>query len=72
MKHVPAELAAHAAGVSAATIRKWVQRGKLTRHRDGFDLNELLACVDSRDFDALLSRAGIKPEDRPACRLQPP
>jgi esterase/lipase superfamily enzyme len=29
---VPTELAALAAGVSAATIRKWASRGKLTRY----------------------------------------
>ena len=29
---VPTELAALAAGVSTATIRKWASRGKLTRY----------------------------------------
>ncbi|SDG48932.1 hypothetical protein SAMN05216553_108308 [Lentzea fradiae] len=29
---VPTDLAALAAGVSAATIRKWASRGKLTRY----------------------------------------
>jgi hypothetical protein len=29
---VPTELAALAAGVSVATIRKWASRGKLTRY----------------------------------------
>lgn len=72
MNRVSTALAAHAAGVSPATIRKWVQRGRLTRHPDGFDLLELAACADSRDVDALLSRAGVKPVDRPACHLRPP
>lgn len=42
---VPTELAAMAAGVSAATIRKWASRGKLTRYgspgRAEYDLEEL-------------------------------
>ena len=42
---VPTELAALAAGVSAATIRKWASRGKLTRYgtpgRAEYDLEEI-------------------------------
>ncbi|MEU3227829.1 hypothetical protein ABZ695_32325 [Streptomyces sp. NPDC006976] len=42
---VPTELAALAAGVSPATIRKWVSRGKITRfgspQRAEYDLDEL-------------------------------
>ncbi|MEV0916165.1 hypothetical protein AB0I93_18170 [Streptomyces sp. NPDC049967] len=42
---VPTELAALAAGVSQATIRKWVSRGKITRYgspqRAEYDLDEL-------------------------------
>ena len=42
---VPTELAALAAGVSAATIRKWASRGKLTRYgtagRAEYSLDEL-------------------------------
>jgi hypothetical protein len=42
---VPTELAALAAGVTAATIRKWASRGKLTRYgspgRAEYDLDEL-------------------------------
>jgi len=42
---VPTELAALAAGVSAATIRKWASRGKLTRYGSPghaeYDLDEL-------------------------------
>jgi phage terminase Nu1 subunit (DNA packaging protein) len=43
---VPTELAALAAGVSQATIRKWASRGKLTRYgtpgRAQYDLDELM------------------------------
>lgn len=46
---VPTELAAMAAGISAATIRKWASRGKLTRYgersRAQYDLDEILALV---------------------------
>ncbi len=42
---VPTELAALAAGVPAATIRKWASRGKLTRYgtagRAEYSLDEL-------------------------------
>ncbi|MEU9456544.1 hypothetical protein [Streptomyces sp. NPDC048277] len=42
---VPTELAALAAGVSQATIRKWASRGKITRYgspqRAEYDLDEL-------------------------------
>lgn len=42
---VPTELAALAAGVAVATIRKWASRGKLTRYgsprRAEYDLDEL-------------------------------
>jgi len=43
---VPTELAALAAGVTEATIRKWASRGKLTRYgspgRAQYDLDELV------------------------------
>jgi hypothetical protein len=43
---VPTELAALAAGVSEATIRKWASRGKITRYgspgRALYDLDELM------------------------------
>ncbi|HWM02862.1 MAG TPA: transcriptional regulator [Actinophytocola sp.] len=46
---VPTELAALAAGVTQATIRKWASRGKLTRYgrpgRAEYDLNELYQLV---------------------------
>ncbi|MFH8620068.1 hypothetical protein ACH4E8_34005 [Streptomyces sp. NPDC017979] len=42
---IPTNVAALAAGVSEATIRKWVSRGKLTRYgipgRSEFDIQEL-------------------------------
>lgn len=42
---VPTNVAALAAGVSEATIRKWVSRGKITRYgapgRSEFDIEEL-------------------------------
>lgn len=48
---VPTELAALAAGVSPATIRKWASRGKITRYgspqRAEYDLDELFELVSS-------------------------
>ncbi len=43
---VPTKVAALAVGVSEATIRKWVSRGKITRYgapnrRSEFDIDEL-------------------------------
>ncbi len=47
---VPTELAALAAGVAVATIRKWASRGKLTRYgspgRAEYDLDELRELVE--------------------------
>jgi hypothetical protein len=49
---VPTQLAALAAGVSEATIRKWASRGKLTRYgrpgRAEYDLAELYHIVAGR------------------------
>jgi len=49
---VPTELAALAAGVSVATIRKWASRGKLTRYgtpgRAAYDLEELADLAERR------------------------
>ena len=49
---VPTQLAALAAGVSEATIRKWASRGKLTRYggpgRAEYDLDEILALLVSK------------------------
>jgi hypothetical protein len=46
---VPTQLAALAAGVTEATIRKWASRGKLTRYgragRALYDLDEILPLV---------------------------
>ncbi|TDC98382.1 hypothetical protein [Actinomadura sp. 7K507] len=46
---VPTELAALAAGVGVATIRKWASRGKLTRYgssrRAEYDLDELYELI---------------------------
>lgn len=55
---VPTQLAALAAGVPEATIRKWATRGKLTRYgspgRAVYDLDELyeLLVARSRTTDA--------------------
>jgi hypothetical protein len=50
---VPTELAAMAAGVTEATIRKWASRGKLSRYgrpgRAEYDVQELIEIVASRD-----------------------
>jgi hypothetical protein len=50
---VPTQLAALAAGVPEATIRKWASRGKLTRYgRPGkaeYDIEELYALVLDRE-----------------------
>lgn len=49
---VPTQLAALAAGVPEATIRKWASRGKLTRYgrpgRAEYDLDEVYALVVER------------------------
>lgn len=46
---VPTQLAAMAAGVTEATVRKWASRGKLTRYgrpgRAEYDLDELYQLV---------------------------
>lgn len=49
IRTVPTQLAALAAGVPEATIRKWASRGKLTRYggprRAEYDLREVAALV---------------------------
>ncbi|MFI1019061.1 hypothetical protein [Streptomyces sp. NPDC020965] len=49
---LPTRVAALAAGVSEATIRKWVSRGKITRYgtpgRSEFDIDELTQIVMRR------------------------
>ena len=51
-RRVPTDLAALAAGVSEATIRKWASRGKLTRHgspgRAEYDLDEVCDLVNGK------------------------
>jgi hypothetical protein len=53
---VPTQLAALAAGVSEATIRKWASRGKITRYgspgRAQYDLDELLERVAGKTESA--------------------
>lgn len=48
-RRVPTALAAMAAGVSEATVRKWASRGKLTRYgtpgKAEYDIDELIALV---------------------------
>lgn len=49
---VPTKVAALATGVSEATIRKWVSRGKITRYgtqgRSEFDIDELTEIARQR------------------------
>jgi hypothetical protein len=51
---VPTQLAAMAAGVTEATIRKWASRGKLTRYgrpgRAEYDLDEILRLFADEDL----------------------
>jgi len=46
---VPTEIAALAAGVTQATIRKWASRGRLTRYgqpgRAQYDLDEVILII---------------------------
>jgi hypothetical protein len=53
---VPTGLAALAAGVTSATIRKWASRGKITRfgtpQRAMYDINELMHLVGGVDVDS--------------------
>jgi hypothetical protein len=53
---VPTGLAALAAGVTAATIRKWASRGKIRRfgtpRKALYDLDELMLLVDGRDKES--------------------
>lgn len=61
---VPTELAALAAGVTEATIRKWASRGKLSRYgrpgRAEYDVRELIEIVASRDCTASRRLPGDK------------
>lgn len=53
---VPTGLAALAAGVTAATIRKWASRGKIRRfgtpRRALYDLDELMLLIGDRSKDS--------------------
>jgi hypothetical protein len=43
-------VAAYAAGVRVKTLRKWVERGRISERVNGcYDLTEILAWVDGRD-----------------------
>lgn len=50
---VPTQLAAMAAGVTEATIRKWASRGKLTRYgrpgRAEYDLDEIMGLFADKE-----------------------
>jgi hypothetical protein len=52
LRTLPTSLAAMATGVTEATVRKWVSRGKLTRYgspgRAEYDIEELLKLVAQR------------------------
>jgi hypothetical protein len=52
---VPTKVAALAAGVTEATIRKWASRGKLTRYgppaRAEYDLDEIFAMLAAKDLE---------------------
>lgn len=54
---VPTQLAALAAGVPEATIRKWASRGKLRRYgqpgRAEYDIGELLELIMARNDTGL-------------------
>lgn len=58
---VPTQLAALAAGVSEATIRKWASRGKITRYgspgRAQYDLDELLERVAAKTESAAVKES---------------
>jgi predicted site-specific integrase-resolvase len=63
---VPTNVAALAVGVSEATIRKWVSRGKITRYgapncRSAFDIDELT--------EIAVRRPACSPRRRPAGAL---
>lgn len=58
MKRVPAELALlalHQSGhtVTSSTLRKWVQRGHITRGDGGYDLREIIAYLEERQIKSL-------------------
>jgi hypothetical protein len=56
---VPLATAASICGVKPGTIRRWVYDQRVTRHNDGYDVDELLHWIDARNPDALMVRAGM-------------
>jgi hypothetical protein len=59
---VPLDTAASICGVQPVTIRRWVFDGRIIRHDDGYDVDELLHWIDARNPDALMVRAGLAGE----------
>lgn len=61
---VPTELAAMAAGVTEATIRKWASRGKITRYgspgRAEYDIEELIRLAAARPGGASPVGPGVE------------
>jgi hypothetical protein len=59
---VPTQLAAMAAGVTEATIRKWASRGKITRYgspgRAEYDIDELIRLAAARSGEGVLTGEG--------------
>lgn len=56
MTRVPASLvllALHQSGylIAPGTLRQWVHRGHITRGPGGYDLEEIVAYLDSRNAD---------------------
>ena len=62
---VPTQLAAMAADVPEATIRKWASRGKLTRYgrpgRAEYDLDELFSLVARQVGDRQVCETPVVP-----------
>lgn len=59
MSRVPLEQAAEICGVQAGTIRRWVFDGRIRRHWNGYDFDELIAVRNGRDLAQLAARAGV-------------
>lgn len=58
MRRVPASLAIlalHQSGylIKPGTLRQWVARGHITRASAGYDLEEIVAYLDSRNADTV-------------------
>jgi hypothetical protein len=69
LRTLPTSLAAMATGVTEATVRKWVSRGKLTRYgspgRAEYDIEELLRLAARRSShgQAGSAEAASSPQD---------